>query len=148
MTIARNLKDKLESLPGVLEVEIGGDREEIVEILIDAGSIEAYGLSPNSIIGLVSSNSQLVTAGAMEQSGGRMVIKVPAVIETLDELMNMPIKASDDSSIKFSDIPEIAVAQAAVPQAAVKPAPLSHTFTFTCFLFFIVPKVTLHFSGK
>ena len=55
--IARNLKDKLESLPGVLEVEIGGDREEIVEILIDAGSIEAYGLSPSSIIGLVSSNS-------------------------------------------------------------------------------------------
>ena len=44
VTIARNLKDKLESLPGVLEVEIGGDREEIVEILIDAGSIEAYGL--------------------------------------------------------------------------------------------------------
>ena len=107
VTIARNLKDKLESLPGVLEVEIGGDREEIVEILIDAGSIEAYGLSPSSIIGLVSSNSQLVTAGAMEQSGGRMVIKVPAVIETLDELMNMPIKAADDTSIKFSDIATI-----------------------------------------
>ena len=105
--IARNLKDKLESLPGVLEVEIGGDREEIVEILIDAGSIEAYGLSPSSIIGLVSSNSQLVTAGAMEQSGGRMVLKVPAVIETLDELMNMPIKAADDTSIKFSDIATI-----------------------------------------
>ena len=105
--IARNLKDKLESLPGVLEVEIGGDREEIVEILIDAGSIEAYGLSPSSIIGLVSSNSQLVTAGAMEQSSGRMVLKVPAVIETLDELMNMPIKAADDTSIKFSDIATI-----------------------------------------
>jgi len=107
VTIARNLKDNLESLPGVLEVEIGGDREEIVEILIDAGSIEAYGLSPSSIIGLVSSNSQLVTAGAMEQSGGRMVLKVPAVIETLDELMNMPIKAADDTSIKFNDIATI-----------------------------------------
>ena len=80
--LARELKEKLESLPGVLEVEIGGDREEIVEILIDAGSIEAYGLSPDSIIGLVSSNSQLVTAGAMEQSGGKLVLKVPAVIET------------------------------------------------------------------
>ena len=102
--LARELKEKLESLPGVLEVEIGGDREEVVEILIDAGSVEAYGLSPDSIIGLVSSNSQLVTAGAMEQSGGKLVLKVPAVIETLNELMNMPIKAADDTSLKFQDI--------------------------------------------
>ena len=60
--LARELKEKLESLPGVLEVEIGGDREEVVEILIDAGSVEAYGLSTDSIIGLVSSNSQLVSS--------------------------------------------------------------------------------------
>ena len=101
---ARSLRDKLEALPGVLEVEIGGDRDEIVEVIIDAGSIEAYGLNPNSIIGLVASNSQLVTAGAMEQNGGRLVLKVPAVIETINQLLNMPIKAADDTSLKFGDI--------------------------------------------
>ena len=38
--------DKLEALEGVLEVTIGGDREEVLEILLDASAIEAYGLIP------------------------------------------------------------------------------------------------------
>ena len=36
---AREIKDRLESIPGVLEVDIGGDREELVEILVDAAEI-------------------------------------------------------------------------------------------------------------
>ena len=40
---ARDIKDKLEALQ-VLEVEISGDREEVLEILIDAAAMEAYGL--------------------------------------------------------------------------------------------------------
>ena len=31
-------------------------------------------------------------------------MKVPGVIETIDDLINMPIKASDGTSIKFGDI--------------------------------------------
>ena len=34
-------------------------------------------------------------------------IKSPAVIETIDELSNMPIKADKDTSLKFSDIATI-----------------------------------------
>ncbi len=105
--IARKLRDEIESIPGVLDVDIAGDRKEIVEVIVDAKNIESYGLSPNTIIGLVTSNSQLVTAGAMEQSGGRLVLKVPAVIESLDELINMPIKVADNTTLKFGDVASI-----------------------------------------
>ncbi len=101
---ARDLKDKLEALPGVLEVEIGGDREEVLEILIDAAAMEAYGLDPGLVTSLVSGNNQLVTAGAIDDGGGRLLVKVPGVIETLDDLVNMPIKARDGTSIKFGDV--------------------------------------------
>ena len=101
---ARDIKDKLEALPGVLEVEIGGDREEVLEILVDAAAMEAYGLDPNVVTGLVSGNNQLVTAGAIDDGGGRLLVKVPGVIETIDDLINMPIKASDGTSIKFGDV--------------------------------------------
>ena len=90
---ARDIKDKLEALPGVLEVEIGGDREEVLEILVDASAMEAYGLDPNVVRGLVKGNNQLVTAGAIDDGGGRLLVKVPGVIETIDDLINMPIKA-------------------------------------------------------
>ena len=101
---ARQIKDRLEALPGILEVEIGGDREEILEILVDASVIEAYGLDPSEISDLVKRNNQLVTAGAIDDGGGRLVVKVPGVIESIDDLINMPIKAQDGHSIKFGDV--------------------------------------------
>ena len=104
ITAARELKDKLESLEGVLEVEIGGDREEVVEVLIDAIAMESYGLNPASVIGLVSANNQLVNAGAIDTGAGRFVIKVPGVIESLEELSSLPIKIGDGTTIHFSDI--------------------------------------------
>ena len=101
---ARDIKDKLEALPGVLEVTVGGDREEILEILVDANAMEGYGLSPAAIIGLVSRNNQLVTAGAIDDGGGRLLVKVPGVIETVDDLVNMPVQVRDGRTVTFGDI--------------------------------------------
>ena len=111
---AREIKDKIEALPGVLEVEIGGDREEVLEILVDASSMEAYGLDPSVVMGLVQGNNQLVTAGAIDDGGGRLLVKVPGVLESVDDLINMPIKARDGTSIKFGDV---AVVRRAFEQA-------------------------------
>ena len=101
---ARDLKDKLEAIDGVLEVEVGGDRDEMVEVLIDAGAIESYGLNPASVISLVSANNQLVTAGSIDTGAGRIALKVPGVIETLEDLMKLPIKIGDGTTIHFEDI--------------------------------------------
>ena len=101
---ARELKERLEAVDGVLEVDIGGDREEVIEILIDALAIEAYGLNPATVISLVAANNQLVTAGAIDTGAGRLVVKVPGVIESVEELSKMPIKIADGTTIHFSDI--------------------------------------------
>ena len=104
---ARELKDKLEAVEGVLEVEIGGDREEMVEVLIDAGAMESYGLNPAMVIGLVSANNQLVTAGSIDTGAGRLALKVPGVIETIEDLMKLPIKIGGGNTIHFEDIARV-----------------------------------------
>ncbi|MGC6536591.1 MAG: efflux RND transporter permease subunit [Candidatus Puniceispirillaceae bacterium] len=104
---ARDLKDKIEAVDGVLEVDIGGNREEIIEILIDASAMESYGLNPATVISLVAANNQLVTAGAIDTGAGRLVVKVPGVIDSLDDLATMPIKIADGTSINFSDIASV-----------------------------------------
>ena len=101
---ARKIKDRLEALPGILEVDIAGDRKEILEILVDASAMESYGLDPAAVIQLVRSNNQLVTAGAIDDGGGRLVVKVPGVLESVDDLINMPIKAKNGNSIRFGDV--------------------------------------------
>jgi multidrug efflux pump len=107
ITIARDLQDRIEALPNVLEVTIGGDREEMLEVLIDPSVLDAYQLSFVDITNLVSTNNQLIAAGALDTGAGRMVIKVPGVVSELEDIMTMPVKVLDDRVVTFQDIATI-----------------------------------------
>ncbi|POC15042.1 efflux RND transporter permease subunit, partial [Vibrio vulnificus] len=61
--VARQLRDKLESYRQVLEVDIAGDREDIVEIIVDPLLMESYGLDQGDIYNLIALNNRVVAAG-------------------------------------------------------------------------------------
>ncbi len=74
LTLARDLQDRLEALPDVLEVDIGGEREEVVEIVIDPLRVEAYDFQLETILGLVQRNNQLVAAGSWDFGQGLFAV--------------------------------------------------------------------------
>lgn len=105
--MARELQDKLETLQEVLEVEIGGDRDEMVEILVDPLLMESYNLDQAAIYNLLSRNNRLVAAGNMDNGKGRFPIKVPSVFESIADVLSLPVKVDGDRVITFGDIAEI-----------------------------------------
>jgi len=105
--IARELKDSLEALPGVLEADIAGEREEVLEIEVDPNIMETYQVDFNSLFSLVSNNNLLVAAGAIDTGAGRMVLKVPGIIENINDVMNMPVKVTDDAVVVLQDVSNI-----------------------------------------
>jgi multidrug efflux pump len=106
-TIARNLKEDLEALSGVLEVNLVGTREELMEVVVDPLAMESYGLDQAQIINFVSRNNRLVAAGALHSTEGRFPVKVPGVFESADDVLDMPIKAVGDKVVHFKDIAEV-----------------------------------------
>lgn len=104
ITIARRLQDEIEAIPEVLEVEIGGDREDLLEIVADPQVLESYGLDFDQLASLVSRNNQLVAAGSLDTGNGRMALKVPGVIENIEDVMAMPVKVDDDTVVTFGDV--------------------------------------------
>jgi multidrug efflux pump len=107
LTLARDLKDKIEGLQEVLEVDIGGDREDMVEIIVDPLLMESYGLDQGDIYNLVERNNRLVPAGTMDTGKGRFAIKVPSVFETVQDLLELPIKVDGDKVITFQDVSSV-----------------------------------------
>lgn len=107
INIARLMQDKLEGFVEILEVNIGGDREDMVEILIDPLLMESYQLNMNDIYNLVSRNNRLVAAGVLDTGKGRFPIKVPSVFSTIKDVMSMPIKVTGDRVITFADVAKI-----------------------------------------
>jgi multidrug efflux pump len=107
LVIARSLQDQIEGLSGVLEVDIGGQREELLEVIIEPNKLETYHLSLSDVFDFVTQNNRLVAAGALDQGAGRMVFKVPGVIEGLRDLQSLPIKRVGDTIVTFEDVATI-----------------------------------------
>ncbi|WP_019934901.1 efflux RND transporter permease subunit [Oceanimonas smirnovii] len=105
--IARRLKDEIEGIAEVLEVDIGGDREDLLEILVDPQVLDSYGIDYTQLFNLVSRNNRLVAAGSLDTGAGRLAIKVPGVIENLDDVLGLPLKVSGDSVVTFGDVATI-----------------------------------------
>ena len=106
-TIARDLKEKIEGVPGVLEVTLVGVREELMEIVVDPRAMESYGLDQAQILSLVDRNNRLVAAGALHTAEGRFPVKVPGVFESAEDVLEMPIKAVGDRVVHFRDVAEV-----------------------------------------
>ena len=104
ITVARELQDAIEGIPEVLEVEIGGDREDLLEIIVNPQVLESYGVDYDQLVNLVRRNHQLVAAGSLDTGQGRLAIKVPGVVENVEDIMGMPVKVSGDRVVTFGDV--------------------------------------------
>jgi len=106
-TIARDLKEDIESIGGVLEVNLVGVREELMEVVVDPLAMESYGLDQAQIVSFVSRNNKLVAAGSLQSSEGRFPVKVPGVFESAADVLDLPIKADGERIVHFKDIAEV-----------------------------------------
>lgn len=104
LTLARDLQDKIEGMQEVLEVDVGGDREDMLEIIVDPLLMESYGLDQADIYNLVERNNRLVAAGTMDTGKGRFAVKVPSVFETVKDFLELPIKINGDKVVTFQDV--------------------------------------------
>ena len=103
-TAARELRDRIEEIPGVLEGTLQGSRDELVEILIDPMKLSSYGLQLDQMINGVNASNSLVAAGSLEGEAGRYAVKVPSLIETVEDVANLPIVSSPDAVVRARDL--------------------------------------------
>ena len=105
--LARNLEDKLETLNGVLEVDMSGDREDLLEIIIEPLAMQSYNISLAEVSQAISNNNLLVTAGAMDTGAGRISVAIPGTIENIVDVLEMPIKTTPNNVVRVSDVAEV-----------------------------------------
>lgn len=102
--IAKDLADEIEKLKEVLEVDIIGEREEIIEVLISPKKIQSYQIDFNELGTMLSNNNRLVAAGNLENSKGNFSLKIPGKINDLYTLSEIPVKIVDEKIVKLKDI--------------------------------------------
>jgi len=107
LQVAEELQREIEILPTILEAEMVGNREQLLEAVIDPAKLETYGISNASIIQTVTSNNRLIPAGQVDTGQGSFSIKVPGLIENADDLFNLPLASNADGVLTVSDIADV-----------------------------------------
>ena len=105
--VARKLQDQLQAVDGVLEVNLIGIRDEVLEIVINPLAMESYGLSPADVLNFVQRNNRLVAAGSLQSEQGRFSVKVPGLIESPEDLLSLPLKTDGQKVVYFRDIAQV-----------------------------------------
>ena len=104
---AKYYQRELEMLPDVLEADVSGHRDEVVDVVVDPARLEQYGLRVDELIRAVTVNNLLIPAGEMDAAQGRFGIKVPALIETAEDIRALPVRHSAEGSITLGDVASI-----------------------------------------
>ncbi|HWA88852.1 MAG TPA: efflux RND transporter permease subunit [Rhizomicrobium sp.] len=107
LKLARDLKDELKTIPTVLDVDIDGERKEMLEILIDPAKLESFGISQQEMFQAVSNNNRLIAAGLIDTGHGSFAVKVPGVISNASDLLSLPIRSTNNATIRLSDVAQV-----------------------------------------
>lgn len=105
--VARDLQDDLEGLDAVLEAGLAGDRDEMLEVIIDPLRLEAYNVTAGELINVVQNNNQLIAAGEIENSQGAFSVKIPSSFDEPRDVYALPVKTNGDRVVTLGDLAQI-----------------------------------------
>ncbi|MEM6305552.1 MAG: efflux RND transporter permease subunit [Pseudomonadota bacterium] len=105
--VADDLQNDLESLDSVLEVGLAGNRDEMVEVIIDPLRLEAYNVTAGELINVVQNNNQLIAAGEIETASGAFSVKIPSSFDEARDVYGLPVKTNGDRIVTLGDLAEI-----------------------------------------
>jgi multidrug efflux pump len=107
LRVTKDLQDTIEALPPVLEAGIAGDRDEMLEVIIDPLALEAYNVSAGELISVVSNNNLLIAAGEVETAQGAFSVKIPSSFDEPRDVYELPVKVNGDSVVTLGELADI-----------------------------------------
>ena len=104
---ANELKDVLEAIADVQSVEVRGTREEVLEVRIDQLHLEAYGLTAGELFDALARNNMMVAGGTLDNGKGAFSLEVPGLINSAEDVFNLPLKTVGDTVVTFGDVASV-----------------------------------------
>lgn len=107
LRVVKDLQTEVEALPEVLEAGLAGHRDEMLEVTIDPLRLEAYNVTAQELLAVVTNNNQLVNAGAVDSGTASFSVKVPSSFDEAADVYALPVKVNGDRVITLGDLADI-----------------------------------------
>ena len=109
VNLTQDLQDLIETHPNVLQAELNGVPEDLIEAIVDKSKLESYGISMSQLYQAVTNNNRVIPAGFQDTGSGRFAVNVPSVFSTLEDIETLPIKVSGNSVVTLKDVADVSL---------------------------------------
>ncbi|MGR3484884.1 MAG: efflux RND transporter permease subunit [Paracoccaceae bacterium] len=104
---AQDMQTRLEGMDAVLNAELAGNRDEMIEVEIDPLRLEAYNVTAGELLSVVQNNNALVAAGDLEGPAGANAIKIDSAFDDVRDVYALPVKVNGDRVVTLGDLADI-----------------------------------------
>ncbi len=105
--IADDLKDEIEGITGVLEVDITGGLEREIRVEIIPDKLTYYGVSVTDLQRVVSSENLNTSGGAIRLGDGRFQLRIPGEFKTPDEIYGLVVGTHEGEPVYLKDLARV-----------------------------------------
>ncbi len=103
--IANNVfKERLQTIPGVSEVRVWGEKKYAMRLWMDPAKLAAYNLTPLDVKNALNRENVELPTGSIEGNNTELSIRTIGRLQTEDEFNNLIISSANGSIIRFKDI--------------------------------------------
>ena len=106
-SIGEDLQEDIESIKGVLRVELAGGVEREIQVRVDPKALRHHKVSLNQIIGAIQSENVNLPGGSIDVGPSKYTVRVPAEFDRAHELEEIVVKQSDGQPIFLRDVAEV-----------------------------------------
>lgn len=104
LNLAKKLQDEVEAISTVKEAKLNGSREEMLEVELNLMKLESYDITQDELLNALTQNNQLVPAGFLDDGNARFNLKVPGLVETVQDVFSIPIKQSGEGVVTLGEV--------------------------------------------
>ena len=105
--IAEDLEEDIESITGVLEVEVTGGLEREIRVEPYPDKLAYYGLSLVGLQGVIASENVNVSGGGIRMGDGRFQLRVPGEFETPEDIYGLVVGTHEGRPVYLKDVAEV-----------------------------------------
>ncbi|MDP1693193.1 MAG: efflux RND transporter permease subunit [Burkholderiaceae bacterium] len=110
--INRIVKPRLQTIPGVADVQIGGDRKFAMRIWLDADKLAAYRLTVQDVEEALRRQNLEVPAGRIESQQREFSVTARTDLNTVAQFADVTLKQASGYSVRLADVARIEQAAA------------------------------------
>lgn len=101
------VKDELQRIDGVAEVNVYGASEREIQIQVDANKLAQYNLSIRQIVSAVNNQNINSPGGNVVERGLKVSVRTMGKYTSLDEIKNVIVLNADGRLLRLSDVAEV-----------------------------------------